>query len=102
MHKKMVLLVLFFVLFIPHTVHGDSIQRYCVDNETLVEVEESTITIDGKTEEVEINKTIKCEYGCVEGDIDGVARCETSGFAREVAFIIFVVILIYIIFRLSR
>jgi len=96
MNKKMiVLMTLFFVLFIPYNVHASSIQSYCVDNETLMEVEKSTITINGITEEVEINKTIKCEYGCIEGEVKGIAKCDTSGFTRELAFFIIVIIVLF-------
>jgi len=100
--KKLVILLLVLIL-LPANVYALT-QKSCIDNSTLrISIVREVCDVDG-CENLTVTEDSLCEFGCTEkvfGNI-GSAECRFNPFYVNLAiflFFVFIVILIYILWR---
>jgi len=82
--KKIILLLTVLMVSLPTMVLAET-NYYCQDNTTLVQNREITYCEDGKCDDITINETKVCEYGCNNN------KCGLSPFYRNIVVMIIVI-----------
>lgn len=94
MKKLLPIFVLAFLIVSP--IASASVNSYCQDNTTLIDERVTTYCEDGECEDIEINQTEVCEYGCLEGETEGAARCKNPPWITHLIVVSIILTLAFV------
>jgi len=78
-----------------------STDYFCSNNFTLIKRINYTFVENGKTDYFVKDEEISCEFGCINGTIDGQSYCSPHPAITWIALIIIILAIIYIVWRFS-
>jgi len=72
------LIVLLLIPIFSPLVQAVGYERECLDNTTMQTTIRREVCDEDGCYNMTITESTNCEYGCIEGDIEGTAKCKTA------------------------